>query len=174
VLEDFLAYLRLAVVEGREAVHELDLRVAGQLHRPAVDLVGQQQLDALVPDTLRLAHRDPDIRGEVVDPLDRRRDVLGELEARARCRSQRAGRLDQRRLRPEGLRCADAHVHAQQTPCNHQRVAHVEACIAHVAVADLLQRLRAVLHHRKNVGQRLGGVELVGQAVPDRHARVLP
>ena len=51
-----------------------------------------------------------------------------------------------------------------------ERVAHVVAGVAEVAVRDLGQRLVRELEHRQDVGEDLGRVELVGQAVPDRHA----
>jgi hypothetical protein len=44
--------------------------------------------------------------------------------------------------------------------------------VTQVAVGDLVQGLVAVLAHREDVGQDLGGVELVGQAVPHRDAGV--
>ena len=39
-------------------------------HERGVDLVGPQQLDALVPDFLGLAHRDPDVGVQEVHTLD--------------------------------------------------------------------------------------------------------
>ena len=57
-------------------------------------------------------------------------------------------------------------------PADQQGVAHVVAGVAHVAVRDLGSRLVAELGHRQDVGQDLGRVELVGQAVPDRDAGV--
>ena len=54
-------------MERRQAVHELHVRVAGRAEQVRVDLVGQQQLDALVPDLLGLAHRDPHVGVDEVD-----------------------------------------------------------------------------------------------------------
>ena len=53
LLEDLLADLGVAVVERRQAVHELHLRVAGLRHQLGVDLVRLEQLDPLVPDGRR-------------------------------------------------------------------------------------------------------------------------
>ena len=61
LLEDLLADLGVRVVERRQAVHELHVRIAGQLHRLGVHLIGEQQRDALLPDVVGLAHRDPDV-----------------------------------------------------------------------------------------------------------------
>src|SRR3954452_10895985 len=58
LVEDLLADLRVRAVERRQAVHELDVRVARQRHRLAVDLVGEEQVDALGPHGIGLAHRD--------------------------------------------------------------------------------------------------------------------
>src|SRR3954468_7790091 len=44
LVEDLLADLRVRAVERRQAVHELDVRVARQRHRLAVDLVGEEQV----------------------------------------------------------------------------------------------------------------------------------
>ena len=49
-----------------------------------VDLVGHQQLDALGPDLVGLAHRDPDVGEEEVAAADRLLDVLGDRDAAAR------------------------------------------------------------------------------------------
>ena len=49
---DVLADLGVGVVEGRQAVHELRVLVAGLVQRFPVDLVGLEQLDPLVPDLL--------------------------------------------------------------------------------------------------------------------------
>ena len=59
-------------------------------------------------------------------------------------------------------------------PITSSERAHVEAAVAHEAVADLVERLAVgVLGHGEEVGEHLGGVPLVGQAVVDRHVGVL-
>ena len=71
VLEHLLADLGVPVVERRQAVHELrvaGLPVAAIARR--VDLVRREQLDALRPDLLGLAHRDPHVGVQVVGALD--------------------------------------------------------------------------------------------------------
>ena len=50
------------------------------------------------------------------------------------------------------------------------RVGHVEARVAEVAEDDLVERLRNVLPEGEEVGQDLGRVPLVGEAVVDRDA----
>src|SRR5690606_22889960 len=59
-LEDLLADLGLAIVEGGQAMHELGVRVAAGAHDVRGDAIGRQQLDALFPDRVGLAHRYPD------------------------------------------------------------------------------------------------------------------
>ncbi len=55
---------------------------------------------------------------------------------------------------------------------HHQAVAHVVTGVAEVDEVDALQ-LAEVLPDGEEVGQDLGGVELVGQAVPHRHPGVV-
>ena len=55
---------------------------------------------------------------------------------------------------------------------HHQAVAHVVTGVAEVDEVDALQ-LAEVLPDGEEVGQNLGGVELVGQAVPHRHPGVV-
>ena len=86
------------------------------------------------------------------------------------CSAMRPALGDEVVVRPEVLRRAQPDVHAQLGAADQQRVAHVVAGVAEVAVRDLRQRLVAELGHRQDVGEDLGRVELVGQAVPDRHA----
>ena len=75
---------------------------------------------------------------------------------------------DELLVRPQVLRSAQPDVHAHLRPADQQRVAHVVAGVSEVAVRDVPQRLVAELGHRQEVGEDLGGMELVGQAVPDR------
>ena len=75
-------------------------------------------------------------------------------------------------MRPEVPRSAQPDVHAQLRAADQERVAHVVAGVAQVAVGDPRERLGAVLGHGHDIGQDLRRVELVGQPVPDRHARV--
>ena len=76
---------------------------------------------------------------------------------------------DQVVSRLQRTRRADAHVHAQLGADQQQAVAHVVAGVADIGIGDLLQRLVGVLHHGQRVGQHLGGVPVVGEAVVDRH-----
>ena len=101
LLEDVLAHLGLPVVEGRQAVHELDRRVAGPGDHVAVHLVGREELDPLRPDALVLAHRHPDVGVEVVHPGDPFVDVLGQRQPGAGLLGDRAAGRDQVVLRPQ-------------------------------------------------------------------------
>src|SRR3954451_1566396 len=76
-LEHLLADLGLRVVERGQAVHELRVRIPGCCHRSRVDLVGAELLDALAPDLVRLAHRNPDIGVQEVRALDALVDRVG-------------------------------------------------------------------------------------------------
>jgi hypothetical protein len=88
-------------VKRRQAVHELDVRVAGQRHRLHVDLVGRQQLDPLRPHVVGLAHRDPHIGQKDVAAPDGLLDVVGDRYARAARRRDLARALDEIGRRPQ-------------------------------------------------------------------------
>ena len=162
------------VVERRQAVHKLDVRVAGGLHHLRVDLIRLHQADALGPGFLRLAHGDPHVGVEEIGPLHAFFHVVGEGDARARLFRNGAALLNQARLRPEGFRRNEADIHPHLGRTDHQGVAHVVARVAEIGKAQLRQGFaRGVLQHGHQIGENLGRVELVGQAVPYRHARVL-
>ena len=59
-------------------MEELHVGIAGGLDQLGVDLVRAQQGDALVPDLLGLAHRDPHVGVEEVDSLDAFCSVVGD------------------------------------------------------------------------------------------------
>ena len=120
-----------------------------------------------------LAHRDPHVGVEVVDAGHALVDVLGQRQPGAGLLGDLAAGLDEVVVRPQVARRAQPDVHAELAAADHQRVAHVVAGVAQVAVGDVAQVLVAVLGHREDVGEDLGGVELVGEPVPDRHAGVL-
>jgi hypothetical protein len=85
-----------------------------------------------------------------------------------------AALLNQPGFRPEGFRRDEADIHPHLGRADHQRVAHVVARVAEIGKAQLRQGFaRRVLQHGHQVGEDLRWVELVGQAVPHRHARVL-
>ena len=67
---------------------------------------------------------------------------------------------------------AGGEVQAHLGTANHQAVAHVVAGIAEVDEMDALQAAE-VFPDGQEVGKDLGGVELVGQAVPDRNTGVM-
>src|SRR4051812_10534939 len=119
-LVDVLADLGPAVVEGRQAVHEPDLRVPGALDDRRVHLVGGQQLDPLLPDRLLLAHGDPDVGVEVVHAADSLVDVLGQRETCAGLLGDVVARLDQVVLGPELPRRAQPDVHPELAAADHQ------------------------------------------------------
>ena len=78
----------------------------------------------------------------------------------------------QRRVGEVLLRGAGHEIHAHLRAAHHQRIAHVVAGVAHV---DQLYALQAaeLFPYGQEVGQYLGGVKFVGQAVPHRHPGVL-
>ncbi|MCY1433153.1 hypothetical protein D9M71_491740 [compost metagenome] len=127
-------------------------------------------LDAFGPGFNRLAHRHPHVGVDEVHTLDRRFRVFGESNARTAFFAVLFAARHQVVRRPQGFWRTDAHVHAELGADQQQRVAHVVAGVAQVGVADLVQRLVAVLTHGQHVGEHLGRVVFVGQAVEHRYA----
>ncbi len=172
LFEDLLPDLGLSVVQGGQAVHELDLRVARCRHDIGVHLVGKELVDALAPFLGRLAHRQPDVGVEEVGVRPRASCTSSVTVTRApeptASRSAHAVHLGRG---PERLRGGEADVDAEQGAGDEQRVGGVVAGIAEVAVGDLVERAGRVVAHGQHVGQHLGRMPLVGEPVPDRHAR---
>ncbi|KGW79196.1 hypothetical protein Y046_3834 [Burkholderia pseudomallei MSHR2990] len=172
-LGDLLADLRLAVVERRQAVHEARARIARRFDQLAVHLIRQERVDPLVPGLDGLAHRHPHVGVDEVDALDRFVRVLGQREPRAALGRERLALRDEVGRGPERLRRADPHVHPELRADQEQRIAHVVARVAEIGVADVVQRLVAVLAHRHHVGEHLRRMVFVGEPVEDGHARVV-
>ncbi|MNO80738.1 hypothetical protein D3C76_719530 [compost metagenome] len=151
-------------------MHELGARVAGGFHQFGVDLVRQQLLDTLGPGFDRLAHRDPHVGVDEVDAFDRRFRIFGQGDACATFFAVLLAASDQVVERPQGLRCANTHVHTQLGADQQQGVTHVVAGVPQVAVADLVDRLVGMLTHGQHVGDHLGWVVFIGQAVEHWYA----
>ena len=140
-------------------------------HDFLVDLIRQQQLDALLPQLSGLAHADPDVGVEHVAVLRALRDVAGELQNGAGLGGDSLALGDQLGGRHQLLRSAGAEVHAQLGADDHQGVGNVVARVAEegqLAAADIAE----LLADGQDVGQHLGGMEVVGQAVPYGNAGV--
>jgi hypothetical protein len=153
-------------------MHELDAGIAGRLDEFHVDLVGQQFLDAFGPCFDRLAHGDPDVGVDEVDSLDSLFRILGQRDASPALLSESLATGDVRVVRPQCLRRANAHVHAQLRTDHQQGVTHVVAGVTEVRVADIVQRLVAVLPHGQHIGKHLGGMVFGRQPIEHRHTGV--
>ena len=64
-------------------------------------------------------------------------------------------------------------MHAHLGAAHHQGIPHVIARVSHVHQANVPRRAEA-LPDGQEVGQNLGRMEFIGQAVPDRHAGIPP
>ena len=146
-------------------------RGLGPGHQRPVHLVGGQRLDALGPDLLRLAHAHPHVGVDHVGAVHRV-GVLAQGHAAAAFRRQRPAARSQRRVRPVGLGRAGHKIQPHLGAADHQAVAHVVPRVAQVGEFQALQGAE-LLPQRQKIRQDLGGVELVGQAVPHRHVGVL-
>src|SRR5436190_7925971 len=170
VAVDLSANLRGAVVKGRQAVHELHLRVAGPPDQVGVDLIRLQKLDSVMPQRLVLAHREPDVSRDEIDAAYAGIDIGIDGHGRAGLIGDLPGGRDELGVGLETFRRADADLHPQLASGDHQRVAGVEPGVPDVAEGDAVQRFLRVLAHREHIGQHLRRVELVAEPVVHRHA----
>ena len=168
---DFPADAGVQVVEGRQAVHKYAVR-CGCGHLLRVHLIGGQLADALLPHLGGLAHGDPYVGVDHVRTLDGLHRILAEGELRAGLGGDLLALFDQRRVGEVLLRGAGHELQAHLRAAHHQGVAHVVARVAHVHQLHALKAAK-VFADGQEIGKNLGGMELVGQAVPHRHARVL-
>ena len=148
-------------------MHEHGMR-ACDVHQLLVDLVGGEVVDALGPDLHRLAHGHPHVGVEHVGTLG----SLGGVLLKGDGRGDGLALGHEGRVRLVLLGGAGGEVQAHLGTAHHQAVAHVVAGVAEVDEVDALQ-LAEVLPDGEEVGQNLGGVELVGQAVPHGHPGVV-
>ena len=145
-------------------MHEHGLR-AGGLHQLPGDAVGQQVPDALGPHLVRLAHGHPDIGIEHLGASGGVLGVLVELQNGAGILGNGLTLLHQPGVGKIFLGGTHHKVHPHLGAAHHQGIAHVVAGVAVINVLDALQRAEAFLD-REKIRQDLGGVSLVGEAVP--------
>ena len=141
-------------------------------HQLGIDLIGSQELDAISPDGVGLAHGNPDIGVDDVGVGGAFLDVLGQTDGATVLSSDLLGLVNEPLLGEELLGRASGEVQAHLGAGNHQGVAHVVPGIAHVGEVDALEVAQLLLDGQQ-VSQHLRGMELIGQAVPNGHAGVV-
>jgi hypothetical protein len=77
-------------MECGQAVHELDGRVTRLAQEGRVDLVRGEEMDAFVPDVLRLTHRHPSVGVDEVGAGDGFGGIVGDSEPRRLPKATRA------------------------------------------------------------------------------------
>ena len=162
--------LGLRIMEGRQAVQEDVVRVLHMGQQLSVHLVGRHELHALSELRL-LAHGRPHVRVDGVGILHRLHRVVRHRDGSAALGGEGPRHLDDGRVGLEFGRRGVHVVHAQDGAGDHEGVLHVVASLAAVGQREALQRAEVLLHGHE-VGQHLGGMLLVGEAVPHRHAAV--
>ncbi len=130
-----------------------------------------QQLYALVPRRIWLTHRYPDIGVDEVDAEHPGSDVLRLGDPGARPGRDLLGGLDDIGRVAQRGRTDHPDIHAHHRPGHQQRVGRVVAGITDIGERDLRCRLTGVLGHGEHVAERLSGMPLIGQPVPDRYTR---
>ena len=146
--------------------------VGGVFKGRSVHLIGLQKLDALLPHRIRFAHRDPDVGVKHIRAARAVGNVRGQGHAAAGVLGDLPRGFDQFLRRKQRFRRAGGEVHAHLGAGHHQRIGHVVARVAHKGELYARQAAQVLLDGQK-VGHHLRGVELVGQAVPHRHAGIL-
>ena len=134
-------------------------------HQGGIHLIGGQVRDALRPGLHGLTHRDPHVGIEDVRALDGGLRILAELQHRPGLLGDGLALGHQLRLGEILLGGAGHEVHAHLGAAHHQGVAHV---VAGVPQEDQLHplELAEMLLDGEEVRQHLGGMKLVGEAVP--------
>ena len=160
----------LVVVVGGQAVHEYGGRLC-LCHQFSVYLIGGKRFNALGPHFNRLAHAYPHIGVYHIGVLYGI-GVIAQGNGSAGFGGNGLALFHQLRGGPVCLGGAGNKVQAHLGAANHQGVAHVVAGIAHVSEFQPGQ-LAKVLFNRQKVSQNLGGVELIGQAIPYRYGGIL-
>src|SRR5690606_12949619 len=147
LLVNLLADFGLAIVEGRQAVHELGVGVVGGRHDLRGHAIGSEQLDALFPHRVRLAHGDPDVGIDEVAVPRRLLRIFRERDPGAGLLGNLPALLDQLLLGPAGPRGAQADIHPDERRSGQEGIAHVVAGIAQKAELDLREMLAHELPH---------------------------
>ena len=129
-------------------------------------------MNTLRPDLVRLTHGHPYIGADHVCILAGLRYALREAERCAGLRCHRLAGRDQLCVRPVRLRCAGHEMHAELRTYDHVGIRHVVTGVTHIHQLLALQ-VTAVLPNRQHISEHLRRVELVRQAIPDRHVTVL-
>ena len=153
-------------------MQEFHVRVARSLHHLRGHLIGLEQLDALGPYIVRLAHGHPYVRIEEVAILHGLFHIFGNGNLGTSLGGYLTALGDEFIRRSAALGACGTEIDTHLGAADHQRVAHVVARIAQVAELHLLERLVGVLLHGEQVGKYLRGVELGRQPVPNHDAGV--
>ena len=140
--------------------------------RRAIDLEGREEPHPLDPHVLGLAHRDPHVGVDEVGAGHGLGRIVGDGDGGAGPHGDVVGDLHDVARRLQVRRPAEAHVGTHEGPHDQQRAAHVEPAVADEGVGELVVGLVRRLVHGQEVGQHLGGVPLVGEAVVDGDAGV--
>ena len=168
---NFLADRRVRVMERRQAVHEHGVRLChGHLFR--VHLILFQKPDALCPHAVGLAHRDPDVGIQNVCALRALFNGFRERHGAAALGRVLLRELNQLFRREQLLWRAGREVKAHLRAGDHEGVSHIVARVAEIGKFKPLERA-LLLFDGEKVGKHLRRVELVGQTVPHRNARIL-
>ncbi len=157
-------------MERRQTVQE-NAFAARIFHDGPRHPVRRQIPDALLPDFIRLAHGYPDVGIDHIGSPRPGRHVVGQRD-----RGAGRGRVfpalpHQLRIREIALGRAGHEIQTHLRAGDHQGIPHVVAGVAHVNQFHALQ-MSEMFPNRQKIRQHLRRVVLIGQAVPDRHARV--
>ena len=118
-------------------------------HQRAVDLIGGQRGDALLPHRDRLAHGYPNVGVDHVGIGDRLCRIGAKINDGAGLCGDLAALCRQRGVRKICLGRASGEVHAHLGTAHHQGIAHVVARVPHVDQMNVPQRAEMLLYREE-------------------------
>ena len=157
----------------RQTVEELNLRITGQGHHFAIHLIVTQQCNPFRPFLFCFPHRHPHIGIDKVSTFNSLRDIFCQRNIPTILLCQGAAFRNQRSFRPACLRRDQTQIQTGKRRSFEHRVSHVVTRVTCINQRHFVERFAGqMLLHGEKIRQQLRGMELIGQAVPYRHASV--
>jgi hypothetical protein len=166
-LRDLSSDRGFRIVECRQAVHELDVGIAGLAQALARDTKELKQADALSPLVLGLAHRQPHVGIDEISARQRLALVVACAQLAVRCRGDVKQLRSVLLLRPKLAGAAQSQVHAKFHGTESQRARDVVADVTQEHQRHIGEVLVREFAHGHEVGQCLRRMGFVRQTVVD-------
>ena len=145
-------------------MHEYRVRLCHSKN-PGIDLIRCEELYALCPDALGLAHGNPDVRVEDIRAIRALGYIFCKCNAAAVFLSNCGAFFHKSLRRKQGLRGAGREVYTHFRAADHQGIAHIVSRVAEIGEVQALETPFLLLD-RKQIREHLGGMELIRKPVP--------